>query len=144
MPSVVRPCSCSIYTTLHTGFAEEGFFCRFLSLLLYMFASISSKHCGLDSKIPNLGVRCVYLINTPHGVMGSAPRIDLTCRLMRRSRLSRLPASLRSHYSLLRYHATVWTHAPWTALMLSCTTQYIFVRVRSLASAALACVTHCV
>jgi len=142
MPSVVRPCSCSFFTALHTGAPEEAFWCSFLSLLLHVFASLASKRCCLDCKITGAGVSPESLINTPRAVVGSAPRIDLACRLRRSWRSSRLPTSLGSHHSSLSYSATAWTHATWTALKLSGTTPYLFVRVRSLASAALAFFMH--
>jgi len=98
--------------------------------------------CCMDSKIAGPGVSPESLISAPRGVMGSAPRIDLACRLRRSWRSSRLPASLGSHQSSLPYSATAWTHATWTALTLSGTTPYVVVRVRSLASAALAFFMH--
>jgi len=61
---------------------------------------------------------------------------------MRSWRSSHLPASLGSHHSSLPNSATAWTHATGTALTLSGTTPYLFVRVRSLASAALASCLH--
>jgi len=83
MPSVVRPCSCSFFTALHTGNPGEGFWCSLLSLLLHVFASLGAKRCCLDSKITGAGISPESLISAPSGVVGSAPRIDLACRLRR-------------------------------------------------------------
>ena len=112
------------------------------SLLLHPFASLAVNRCCLESKITSAGVCPDSLISAPSGVVGSAARMDLACRLMRSSRSSRLPTSLGSDQSSLPYSATAWTHATWTALTLSGTTQYVLVRVRSLASAALAFIMH--
>ena len=142
MPSVVRPCSWSFFTALHSGAPEEGFWCSFLSLLLHVFASLATKCCCLDSKIMHVGVSPESLIKAPRGVVDSAPRIDLACRLRRSWRLSRLPASLGSHHSSLPYSATAWTHATWSAHTLSGMTPYVFVTIRNLASAALAFFMH--
>ena len=142
MPSVVRRCSCSFFTALHTGTPAEGFWCSFLSLSQHMFASLTAKHCCLDSKITGTGVSPESLINAPHGVVGSAPRIYLAGGLSRSWRSSHLPASLGSHHSSLPYSVTALTHATWTVLTLSGTTPYVFVRVQSLASAALASFMH--
>jgi hypothetical protein len=70
--------------------------------------------------------------------VSSVPRMDLACQLRSSWRSSRLLTSLGSHLSSLPYIATAWTHVTWTALMLSGTTPYVLVSVRSLASAALA------
>jgi len=67
---------------------------------------------------------------------------DMACRLRRSWTLSCLPTSLGSNQSSLAYSATAWTHTTWTACMLSGTTPYVFVRVRSLAPAALAFIMH--
>jgi hypothetical protein len=142
MSSVVRPCSGCFFTAQHTGVPEEWFWCSFLSFLLHAFANLSTKRCCLDSKIPGAGVSPESLIGAPHAVVGSAPRIDLACRSSRSWRSSRLPASLGCHQSSLPYSATAWTHATWKALTISGTTAYVFVRVQSLASAALAFFMH--
>jgi len=142
MPSVVRPCLCSFFTALHSGAPEEGFWCSLRGLLLHVFASLSAKCCCLDSKITCTGDSPESLIDAPRGVVASAPRMDLACRLRRSCRSSRLPASLGSHHRSLPYCATAWTHATWTSHTLSGTTQYVFVRVRSIASAALAFIMH--
>jgi len=68
--------------------------------------------------------------------------MDLASRLRRRWRSSHLPTSLGSHQRSQPYSATAWTHATWTALTVSGTTPYVLVRVRSLASAALAFFIH--
>jgi len=142
MPSVVRPCSCSSLTTLHIGAPEEGFRCNSFSLPLHESASLAANRCCLESKTTGAGVSPDSLITAPHGVVGSTPMMDLACRLRRSWRSSRLPASLGSHQSSLPYSATAWTHATWTALTLSGTMPYVVVRVRSLASAALAFFKH--
>jgi len=142
MPSVVRPCSCSFFTALHTGVLEEWFWCSFLRLLLHVFASLAAIRCSLDTMITGVGVCPQCLINAPRGVVSRTPRIDLACRGRRSWRSSCLPASLGSHQSSLPYNATAWTHATWTALTVSGTTQYFFVRVCSLASATLAFFMH--
>jgi len=136
MPSVVRPCSCTFFTALENGTLEEGPWCRFRHVLLHAFASLAVKRCCLDSKINGAGVSPESLINAPRGIVGSAPRIDLARRLTRSWGSSHLLALLGSHLSSLSYSATAWTHATWTALTLSGTTPYVFVRVWSLAFAA--------
>jgi hypothetical protein len=83
-----------------------------------------------------------FLINAPLGVVGSAPRMDLACQLRRSWRSSRLPTALGSHQSSLAYSATAWVQATRTALTLSGTTSYVFVRVQSLTSPALAFFMH--
>ena len=55
---------------------------------------------------------------------------------------SRLPTSHVSPQRSLPYNATVWTDATWTALALSETMLYVFVRVWSMASAAVALSMH--
>jgi len=142
MPPVVRPCSCSSLTTLHIGAPEEGFRCNSFSLPLHASASLAANRCCLESKTTGAGVTPDSLISAPHGVVGSEPRMDLACRFRRSWRSSRLPASLGSHQRSLPYRATAWTHATWTALTLSGTMPYVMVRVRSLASAALAFFMH--
>jgi len=92
MPSVVPACSCSFFTSLHAAAPEEGFWCSLLSLLLHVFASLAEKRCCLHSQITGGGVSPESLINPPRGVEGSAPRMDLACRLRRSWRSSRLPA----------------------------------------------------
>jgi len=141
-PSLVWPCSCSFLTTLHIGVPEAGFLCSFFNLLLHAFASLAVNHCCLESKNTGAGVSPAALISAPRGVMGSAPRIGLACRFRRSWRSSCLPTSLGSHQSSLPYSATAWTHATWTAITISGTTPYVLVRVRSLASAALAFFMH--
>ena len=74
--------------------------------------------------------------------VGSAPRIDLACRLRRSWRSSRLPASFGSHQSSLPYSATAWMHDTWTALTLSGRMPYVVLSVWSLASAALSFSIH--
>jgi len=142
MPSVVRPCSYSFLTALHIGAPEEGFLGSSFSLLLHAFSILAASRCCLESKISGAGVSPDSLISAPRGVMGSAPRMDLSFRLSGSWRLSRLTTSLGSHQSSLPYSATAWTHATRTALTVSGTTPYVLVRVRSLASAALALVMH--
>jgi len=45
MASVVWLFSCSFLTTLYIGAPEEGFWCRFLTLLLHAFASLAANRC---------------------------------------------------------------------------------------------------
>jgi hypothetical protein len=142
MPSVVRPCSCSVSTTRHIGVQDKRSSCSSLGLLLHAFASLAANCCCLASKITYPGVSPDYRINAPLWVVGSAPRTDLACRLMRRWRSSRLPTSLGSHQSWLPYSATALTQATWTVHTLSATTPYVFVRAGSLAFAALAFFMH--
>jgi len=142
MPSVVQPCMCSITPTRHICVLDEGSFCSSFSLLLHAFASLTVTHCCLESKITGAGVSPDSLINAPLGDVGSVPRTDLACRLRRSWRLSRLLTSLGCHQSSLPYSATTWTQGTWTALTLYGTTLYVSVRVRSLASAALAFFMH--
>ena len=119
MPSVVLPCSCSVSTTRPIGVPDEGSSCSSFSLLLHALASLAANRCCLESKITGAGVSRDSLIKAPLGVVGSAPRTDLACRLRRSWRSSRLPTSLGSHQSSLPYSATAWTQATWTALTLS-------------------------
>jgi len=142
MPSVVRPCACSFLTALHIGAPEEGFLCSSFSLLLHAFSILAVNCCFLESKITGGGVSPDSLISAPSGVVGSPPRMDLACQLRRSWRSSRLPTSLGSHQSSLPYSATAWTHATWTAHTHSGTTPYVLIRVRSLASGALALFMH--
>jgi len=142
MPSIVQPCSCSFLTTLHIGAPEDVLLFSSFSLLLHAFSSLAANRCCLDSKVTGAGVSPDYLIGAPRGVVCSATRIDLACRLMRSWRSSCLPTSLGSHQSWLPYSATTWAHATWTARTLSGTTPYVLVSDRSLASAALAFFMH--
>jgi len=119
VPSVVRPCSCSSLITLHIDAPEEGLWSSSFSLLLHAFVSLAVNHCCLESKITGTGVSPNSRITAPCGVVGSAPKMDLGCRLRRSWRSSRLPTSLGSHQSSLPYSATASTHASWTALTLS-------------------------
>jgi hypothetical protein len=96
----------------------------------------------LESKVTGASVSPDTLMRTPHGVMGSAPRMDQACRLRRSWRSSRLPTSMGSHQSSLPFNATACTHATWTALTLSDITPYVLICVQSLASVALAFVMH--
>jgi hypothetical protein len=129
VPWVVRPCSCSSLISSHIGAPEEGLWCSSFSLLLHAFVSLAANRCCLESRITGAGVSPDSLISAPCGVVGSAPRMDLACRLRRSWRSSRLPTSLGSHQSSLPYSATARTHATWTALTLSGTTPYVLVRV---------------
>jgi hypothetical protein len=142
MPSFVRPCLCSSLTTLHIGAPEEGFRFNSITLLLRVSASLAANRCCPESKITGNGLSPDSLMSAPHGFLGSAPRMDLVCRLRRSWRSSCLPASLGSHQSSLPYSATSWTHATWTAFMLAGTMPCVVVRVRSLASVALAFFMH--
>jgi len=142
MPSVVWPCPCSFLTTLHIGAPEEWFWCSSFTLLLDAFSCHAANCCCLQSTITGAGVSPYSLLSAPRRVVGSVPRMDLSCRLRRSWRSSRLPTSLGSHHRSLPYSATTWMQATWTALTLSETTLYGFVRVRSPASAALAYFTH--
>jgi len=101
MPLVVWPCLGTVLTALHIGAPEEGYLCSFFSLLLYAFSILAANHCCLESKITGAGVSPDSLISAPRGVVGSAPRMDLACRLRRSWRSSRLPTSLGSHQSSL-------------------------------------------
>jgi len=142
MPSAVRPCLCTCLINLHIGAQEKGLWCSSCSLLLHASASLAVNRCCLASKITCAGVSPDSLISVPCGVVGSAPRMDLACRLRRSWRSSRLPTSLGSHPSLLPYSTTAWAHATWTALTLSGTMPYALLRVQSQASAALALFMH--
>jgi hypothetical protein len=83
--SVVRPCPCTFRPTLHIGAAEEKLLCSSFCLLLYAFSSLTPNQCYLESKLAGAGVSADYVICAPHGVMGSAPRMDLTDRSARRA-----------------------------------------------------------
>jgi len=137
MPSVVRPCSCCSLSTLHIGAPEERFQCSPFTLLLHASAMLAANRCCPESKITGACVSPDSLISAPRGVVGGAPRIDLSCRLRRSWRSSRLPTSLGSHQSSLANSATGWTHRTWSALMLSGTMPSVMVSFRSLASAVL-------
>ena len=142
IPSVVRPCLCSFLTTLHIGAQDVGFWCSSFSLLLHAFSSLTANGCCLKSNNTVPGVNPESHMSAPSGVVGSAPRMGLARRFKRSWRLSRLPTSLGSHQSSLPSSATTWTPAIWTALTVSGRMPYILVRVRSLASAALAFFMH--
>jgi len=143
MPLVVWPCQCSFLTTLHIGVPQEWFWCSSFTWLLHAFSCLAANCCCLQSTITGADVSPYSLLSAPRRVVGSVPRMDLACRLRRRSwRSSRLPTSLGSHHRSLPYSATTGTQATWTALTLSGTTLYVFVRVRSPACAALAHFTH--
>jgi len=142
MPTVVWQSACYFLTTLHHGAPEEGFRCNSFRLLLHVSASPPANCCCLESKITSVGVSPDSLISAPRGVVGSALRMDLACRLRRSWKSSCLPTALGSHQSSLQYSATAWTHATWMAPMLSGTIPYVVVRVQSLAAAALACFMH--
>jgi len=142
VPSVVRPCTCASLNTLHIGAPEEGLCCSSFSLLLHVFASLAANRSFLESRITGTGVSPDSHISAPCRVVSSAPRMDLACRLRRSWRASRLHTSLGSDQSSLPYSATAWTRGTWTALEISGRTPYVLVRVRSLASAALAFFIH--
>ena len=142
MPSDVRLYSGSFSTTLNLGDLEDVFRHNSLNFLLHASASLAANRCSLGSKITGTGLSPDSLISASHGVVGREPRLDLACRLRRRSRSSCLPTSFGSHQSSLPYSATAWTQATWTALTLSGTMPYVKVWVRSLASAALAFFVH--
>jgi hypothetical protein len=142
IPLVVRPCSCSFLTTLYISTPEEGLLCSSFSLLLHAFPSLAANRCCLESKVTCAGASPDAVISGPRGVVGSAPTMNLACRLGRSWRLSRLPTCLGSHQSSLPYSATAWTHATWMARTLSGTMPYVLVCHRSLASAALAFLMH--
>jgi len=89
-----------------------------------------------------VGVSPESLSNSACRVVGSAPRIDLSCGLRRSWRSSCLPTSLGSHQSSVQYSVTAWTHATCTGLVLSWTTPYVCMRIRSLASTSLAVFMH--
>jgi len=124
MRSVVRPCGPSSSTTLHLSAPEEGFWCTSCSSLVYASASLAENCCCLQSKITGVGVSPESLICAPRRVVGRAPRMDLTFRLRRCWRSSRLPTSLGSHLSSLPYRATAWRHTTWTTLTVLGTTPY--------------------
>jgi len=124
------------------GLPDEGSLWSSFCLLVHAFASLAAICCCLKFYITGAGVSPDSLINAPLGVVGSAPRTDLARWLRRNWRSSRLPTSLRSHHRMLLYRATAWTQATWAALTLSGTTQYVYVRVQSHASAALAFFMH--
>ena len=140
--SVDQPSSRSSMITLHIGAPVEGLCCGSISLLMHAFASLAVNRGGLASKITSTGVRPDSLISAPCWVICSAPRMDLAYRLRSGWRSSRLPTSLGSHLSSLQYSATAWTHATWSVLTVTGTSQYFLVRIRSLASTALAFFMH--
>jgi len=130
-----------LHCSAHRG-PGRGIWCTFLIVLVHAFASLTAKCCCLDSKITGAGISTESRINAPRGFVGSAPRIDLTCRLRRSWRSSRLPYSVGSQLISVPYSAIAWTYAIWMALRLCGTTPYVFVRVQSLASAALGLFMH--
>jgi hypothetical protein len=97
MPSVLRPCSCSLLTARYICAPEEGFLFSSLSLLVHAFSILAANRCCLESKINTAGVSSDSQISAPRGVVGLAPRMDLACRLWRSCRSSRLLTSLGSH-----------------------------------------------
>jgi len=125
-----------------TGVPDEGFLCSYHGLFRHMFSILAAKHCCLDSKIVDTGVSPVSLINAVCAVVGSPPWLVLACWSRSSWRLSRLPASLGSHQYSLQGSETARTHATWTAFVASVTTPWVFVRVRSQASTALAFFMH--
>ena len=129
-------------TTRHIGVPDAGSLCSPFGLLLHAFGSLTVNHCCLESKITGVGVRPDSVINAPIGVGGSAPRTHLACRLNRTRRSSLLPTGSGSHKSSLPVSAITWTQATWNTLTLLATAPYVFVRVRSLASAGLAIFRH--
>ena len=80
IPLVVRPCSCSVLTTLHIGALEEEFRCNFLNLLLDAFGGLAGNHCCLESKTIRGGASPESVIIAPRGVVGREPRMDRVCR----------------------------------------------------------------
>jgi len=142
MFSVVQPRFCSISTTWHIGVPDGASLCSSFGLLLHAFACLAANRCCLESNITSTGVSPDSLISAPLGAVGSAPRTDLAYPLRRSWMSSCLPASLGSQQSSLTSSATAWTQATWMALTLSGTTLYVFVRVQSLASAALIFFIH--
>jgi hypothetical protein len=142
MPSVVRPWPGSVLTTRHMGVPDKGSSWSSFRLMLYEYARLAANRCCLESRLTGMGVSPDFLIIAPHGVIRSAPKTDLACGLRRRRRSYRLCFSLESHQSSLPCSETVWTQVTWTALTLYGTTPYVFLRVQSLASAALALFTH--
>jgi hypothetical protein len=142
MSSVVRPYSCAFLTTLHIGAPEDGLLCSSFSLVLHAFSSLAANRGFLESKVTGAGLSPNSLISAPRRVVGSAPMIDLACRLKSSCRSSRLPSSMGSHQSSLPYSATGCMHATSTARMLSGTMPYYLVSDWSLASAALTFFMH--
>jgi hypothetical protein len=116
MSSVVPPCSCTSVTTLHIGAQDEWFRCSSISLLLHVLASPTANHCCLEPKIMGPGVSSDSPVNAPRGLGGSQPRMDLSCRLRRRWRSSRLPTSLWCHQGVLPFSATTRMNAIWMPL----------------------------
>jgi len=142
MPSVVRACLCSIWTTRHRAVLEQQSLYSSLTFLLHAIASLAENHCCLESMI-NAAFACPgSLINATIGVVGSVPMTDQLCQLRRSQMLSCLPTSLRSHHSCLPYSSTPWTQHAGRAHALSGTTMYVFVRVQRLASAGLGFIRH--
>jgi len=113
-----------------------------MGLLLHPCSDLAVNRCCLESNVTGTGVSPDSLIDAPAGVVGSMPWMDLGCRLRRSWRLFRLPTSLGSHQSSLPYRATTWKQTTWTAIMLSGTTPYVLVSLRSLASAGLLFFIH--
>lgn len=138
----VLPLSWSFLPTLHTGAPEDTFWFRSFSLLQHACDSLVGIFCCLDSRIADRGGNIYSFVSVPHGVVGSMPRMDLTFRLEKVRRLSRVATSLDSHQSSFPYSTTTWTHATWTVFRHSGTVIYVSVRVWNFASTALTCVLH--
>jgi len=132
----------SLLTTLHIGALEERLRCNSFSLLPHASDSLTANRSCLESQISGAGVSPDYLISAHCGVVFCAPSMDLACRLSGSWRLSHSPTSSGSHQSSLLYCVTAWTQATWTALSHSRSMLNVVVRVRSLASAALAFFMH--
>jgi len=142
MPSVVCARACSFCTTQPTSSLEVGFQCGLLDLLLDAFASVAGNRSHREPEIGGVGFYCESPINSPCGVVGSAPGIHLPRRLRSSWRLSRLPKGLGYHQSLLPISVTAWIHVTWMALPLSGTSPDVFVCILSVVSTALAFFMH--
>jgi len=128
MPLVIQQCACSVSTTRHIGVLDDELSCGSISLVVRAFASLVASRCCLQSKIRGVDVSPDSLLNAPLGVVGGAPRMDLSCRLKRGWRLSRLPTYFGSHKSSLLDSVTASTQVTWAALAFSGTTLDVFVR----------------